>query len=204
MSTQTAPPPSRRLGLYPVAKRLLDVLAAVLGLVLLWPVFVVVALVVKLNSPGPALFLQKRVGRADTVFTLIKFRTMHWGTPDLSTEEMARRAKSPVTSVGTFLRRYSLDELPQLINILRGEMSLVGPRPSLPSQTSLNERRRLVGVEELTPGITGWAQINGRDDLTESEKVACDAYYLAHRSLGMDLRILAKTVLPVFTGRGNR
>jgi lipopolysaccharide/colanic/teichoic acid biosynthesis glycosyltransferase len=188
----------------PPAKRCFDLLLALPALILLAPVFAVCALAIRLDSPGPALFRQARVGRGSRPFTLIKFRTMHIGTPTLSTEEMARQAKSPVTRVGAFLRRYSLDELPQLINILRGEMSLVGPRPALPSQTVVNELRRQIGVEDLLPGITGWAQINGRDDLSDDEKVARDAWYRANISLWLDLKILVLTVLPVLSGRGNR
>jgi O-antigen biosynthesis protein WbqP len=188
----------------PVSKRGLDVLIAVPSLVLIGPLFVLCALAIRLDSRGPVLFRQTRVGRGGRPFTLLKLRTMHVDTPNLPTSEMARQAKSHVTRVGAFLRRYSLDEIPQLVNVIRGEMSLVGPRPALPSQMLVNELRRQTGVEALLPGITGWAQINGRDDLSDDEKVACDAYYRANWSLSLDLKILVRTALPVLSGQGNR
>lgn len=185
-------------------KRAFDVLIAFPSLLLLSPLLAIIAVAIRLNSPGPALFQQKRVGRNGREFTLLKFRTMYIGTPDLPTSEMTKRADSPVTSVGKFLRRTSLDELPQLVNILRGEMSLVGPRPALPSQTLVNTLREQYGVHDLLPGITGWAQVNGCDNLTDEEKVAHDAYYRSHVSPGLDLRIIVRTFLAVFTGQGNR
>jgi Sugar transferases involved in lipopolysaccharide synthesis len=187
-----------------VSTRVLDLLIAVPALIFALPLLALVAVAVRLDSPGPALFRQTRVGRFGVPFTLLKFRTMAWGTPDIPTAEMAKQARCPVTRVGAFLRRYSLDELPQLLNVVRGEMSLVGPRPALPSQTELNAARRAAGVDLLRPGITGWAQINGRDDLSDAEKVACDAYYARNRSLALDIKILLYTFLPVLTGKGNR
>jgi O-antigen biosynthesis protein WbqP len=187
-----------------IGKRAFDVFIALPALLLLSPVFAIIFLAIRLNSPGPALFRQRRVGRDGQEFTLLKFRTMHYGTPDLPTSEMTKRAVSPVTTVGKFLRRTSLDELPQLVNILRGEMSLVGPRPALPSQTLVNTLREQRGVHDLLPGITGWAQINGRDNLSDEEKVAHDAYYRTHISPGLDLKIILRTFLAVFTGQGNR
>lgn len=189
---------------YSVVKRLIDVFAAGILLIILSPVMLIVASAIRLDSPGPVFFRQRRMGRGNKEFVLIKFRTMHWGTPDLPTDEMARRGLSPVTRVGAWLRRYSLDEVPQLINVVKGEMSLVGPRPALPTQFSLNAQRSLVGVDDLLPGITGWAQVNGRDDLSDTDKVACDAYYRNHRSLRLDVEILMRTAGAVFTGRGNR
>jgi len=130
---------------------------------------------------------------------------MRTGTPVLPTDQMsARLGTSTVTRVGRLLRRTSLDELPQLWNVLKGEMSLVGPRPALVMQTKLNARRAEAGVDDLPPGITGWAQVNGRDDLSDEAKLACDRWYRENRSLGLDLRILLRTVLPVLSGRGNR
>jgi O-antigen biosynthesis protein WbqP len=184
-------------------KRMLDGLASAVGLLVLAPVGGLIAALIRLDSPGPVFFLQERVGRNGTIFILFKFRTMEVGTPNLSTEEIVRQGIDRRTRVGRWLRRSSLDELPQLWNVLRGEMSLVGPRPSLPSQVSLNVQRRAAGVDALLPGITGWAQINGRDDLDDSTKVAHDQYYLANRSIGLDLHILVRTLLPVLSGRGN-
>jgi lipopolysaccharide/colanic/teichoic acid biosynthesis glycosyltransferase len=188
----------------PFWKRGLDILLAVPALIVLSPVFAVCALAIRLDSSGPALFRQTRVGRGGQPFTLFKFRTMHVGTPNLSTREMQQQGKSPITRCGAFLRRFSLDELPQLWNVLRGEMSLVGPRPALPSQIVVNSLRQQAGVEELLPGITGWAQINGRDEISDDAKVAFDAYYRENQSLGLDMKILLCTALPVLTGRGNR
>ena len=184
-------------------KRVGDFASSILGLVALAPVFGLIAMAIRLDSPGPVFFRQVRVGRKGAPFTLLKFRTMRWGTPDLATDVLQASGIDPRTRVGTFLRRFSLDELPQLVNVLRGEMSLVGPRPALPSQTSLNEQRAARGIDRLLPGITGWAQINGRDEIPEADKVALDGYYERYRSLWFDLRILVCTFLPVLSGRGN-
>lgn len=183
---------------------MLDVLAAASGLVLTGPLLLLITLIVRLDSPGPALFRQTRVGRDGKLFTLLKFRTMRWGTPDLPTDQMAKQAIIPITRSGKILRRTSLDELPQLINVLRGEMSLVGPRPALPTQDFVNRSRQESGAASLLPGITGWAQVCGRDDLADSEKVKHDAYYHNNQSLSLDLRILVRTVAAVFSGRGTR
>jgi len=189
---------------YPAIKRLLDTFLAAVALITLCPWFALIALLVRLDSPGPALFRQRRVGRNGELFVLFKFRTMRLGTPDLPTDAMVRQSISPVTRMGRVLRRTSLDELPQLANILRGEMSIVGPRPALPTQEFVNESRRAVGVDTLRPGITGWAQVSGRDALSDVEKVACDRYYYENLSLLLDAKIVIRTVAAVFSGRGNR
>ena len=185
-------------------KRLFDFCAAVLGLAFLGIPMLVIALLVRATSPGPAFFKQKRVGKDNAEFTLYKFRTMFWGTPDISTADMAKKAESPITPVGKLLRRVSLDELPQLWNVLKGEMSLVGPRPALPSQTYLNGLRVEVGATHLRPGITGWAQINGRDELSDEAKAEMDGWYAAHQTFELDVMILWRTLAPVATGKGNR
>jgi lipopolysaccharide/colanic/teichoic acid biosynthesis glycosyltransferase len=190
---------------YEAQKRLFDLTVAGIGLLATLPLWPVIALAVWVDSPGPVIFRQERVGRNDTRFCLLKFRSMWAGTPSLSTAQLAQmHGGSAVTRVGRFLRRSSLDELPQLVNVLRGEMSLVGPRPALPSQTVLLELRRIGGADVLLPGITGWAQINGRDNLNDTAKAAYDADYLKRRSLRFDLTILGRTIAPVLTGRGNR
>lgn len=189
---------------YEPVKRMFDAVIAAVLLLLLAPLMLLLAALVCMDSPGGALFRQERVGKNGATFFLFKFRSMRRGTPDLSTAEMRGREQSPVTGMGRFLRRTSLDELPQLFNVLIGQMSLVGPRPALPSQTQLNEMRRKAGVEALRPGITGWAQINGRDELTDAQKAAHDAYYRHHYSLALDSTILLRTVASVITGRGNR
>ena len=186
-------------------KRIIDLLVCVPALLLSLPLWAIIALAIRLGSPGGVLFRQERVGRNGRLFVLWKFRTMQANTPTLPTDQMsAQLGQSRVTRVGRLLRRTSLDELPQLVNVIRGEMSLVGPRPALPMQTDLNARRQAAGVHRLLPGITGWAQINGRDDLDDAAKVACDQWYCEHRSLRLDLVILVRTLLPVATGRGNR
>lgn len=182
-------------------KRGLDALAAGAGLLALLPVFAVIALAIKLDSPGPALFRQRRVGRHQVHFAMAKFRTMRVGTPDLPTDQM-QHLPNTVTRVGRVLRRTSLDELPQLWHVLKGEMSLVGPRPALYNQTDLIAARERAGVHVLPPGITGWAQINGRDELTDAEKVAADAWYLANFTFRLDLRILLGTVGSLVSRRG--
>ena len=187
------------------AKRALDIVLALPLLVFSAPLAGVVALAVRLDSPGPVLFRQTRVGKKGEPFTLVKFRTMRANAPTLPTDQMsARLGEKAVTRVGRLLRRTSLDELPQLWNVLRGEMSLVGPRPALFMQTDLNAERARAGVDDLLPGITGWAQINGRDDLDDEAKLACDRWYRENCSLGLDLRILLRTGLAVLSGRGNR
>ena len=185
-------------------KRVMDVLGALLGLLLTAPLWLLLALLIRLDSPGSALFRQVRVGRNGQEFVLLKFRSMRRETPNLSTAELIASGLEPYTRLGKWLRRTSLDELPQLWNVLRGEMSLVGPRPALPSQTELNRGRKKNGVEALRPGITGWAQINGRDDLTDEEKLARDREYLLRQSLILDGRIIGRTIATIFTGKGNK
>jgi O-antigen biosynthesis protein WbqP len=182
-------------------KRTLDLAAAAAGLLALAPLMALIALAVKLDSPGPALFRQRRVGRRQVHFEMIKFRTMHVGTPDLPTDQMLR-LPSAVTRLGHVLRRTSLDELPQLWHVLTGEMSLVGPRPALYNQVDLIVAREQAGVHALPPGITGWAQINGRDELAVDEKVAADRWYLDHFGFWLDLTILMRTVATILSRRG--
>ncbi|MBC8135164.1 MAG: sugar transferase [Fibrella sp.] len=189
---------------YDLTKRVFDTLISFVLLLLLAPLMVFLAVAVMIDSPGGAFFRQERVGTDGLPFRLLKFRSMHRGTPDISTAEMRQQGKNPITKIGHFLRRTSLDELPQLLNVLCGQMSLVGPRPALRSQEALNQMRRDAGVDALRPGITGWAQINGRDELTDEQKVAHDTYYRHHYSLGLDVAILIRTVASVISGRGSR
>lgn len=189
---------------YEPLKKTLDWLFALALLILLLPLLLLLCLLVRLDSPGPALYRQVRVGRGARPFTLYKLRSMKTGTPVLSTEEMARQSYDPYTRTGRFLRRSSLDELPQLFNILKGEMSFIGPRPALPSQTELNELREAQGVHAFRPGITGLAQVRGRDDLDTETKVLYDAEYIRRLSPVTDLSIALLTATAIFTGRGNR
>ena len=195
------PPAPAPGGLYGAVKRLLDVLAALVLLALLSPLLLVAAIAIRLDSAGPVLFRQRRIGRASREFTIVKFRTMRTGTPDLASHLMGP-ASDRVTRVGRVLRRSSVDELPQLLNILLGQMTLVGPRPALYNQYDLIGMRQAAGVDALRPGVTGWAQIHGRDDIPLETKVGYDRHYLEHCSLGFDLWILVRTTVTLFSSRG--
>lgn len=170
------------------------------ALALLLPI-VLVALMVKLTSRGPALYWSDRVGRHNKIFHMPKFRTMRVGTPAVATHLLADPA-AHLTPIGGFLRKSSLDELPQLWSILKGDMSFVGPRPALFNQEDLIALRKQYGVDELVPGLTGWAQINGRDELPIPEKVKLDVVYLQRRSLGFDVLILWRTLIKVLASEG--
>ena len=182
-------------------KRLFDVAVSAGALLLLAFPLLVVAAVVRLTSPGPALYWSQRVGRGNVLFAMPKFRTMRIDTPEVATHLLDDPDRW-LTPPGAFLRKTSLDELPQLWSVLVGDMSLVGPRPALFNQDDLVALRTAAGMEVLRPGVTGWAQINGRDEVSVPEKVALDAEYLRRRGFWFDLAILARTVLPVVTGRG--
>ena len=182
-------------------KRAVDIVGAGLGLVLLSPVFVILFLAVRAETPGPSLHWSRRVGRGNVIFRMPKFRSMRVETPDVATHLLADPNRW-VTPFGRFLRRSSLDELPQLWSILVGQMSLVGPRPALFNQDDLISLRTEAGVDRLRPGLTGWAQVNGRDELPIPEKARLDAEYLARHSIGLDFLILAKTAVLTLSGRG--
>lgn len=177
-------------------KRLFDlILASLAGLVLLLPL-VGVALLVRLTSTGPVLYWSDRVGRNNRIFSMPKFRSMRVGTPAVATHLLAD-PQSHLTPMGGFLRRSSLDELPQLWSIIKGDMSFVGPRPALFNQHDLIELRTRSGVHVLVPGLTGWAQINGRDELPIPQKVALDIEYLQKKTLWLDIKIIFLTGLKV-------
>ncbi len=182
-------------------KRLFDFLLAVTAALILALPVLLVALAVRLTSPGPALYWSERVGRRNTIFKMPKFRSMRVGTPAVATHLLAN-PQAHLTPIGSFLRKSSLDELPQLWSILVGDMSFVGPRPALFNQDDLIALRTQSGVHELVPGLTGWAQINGRDELPIPEKVKLDAVYLQRRSLGFDIRILWLTFVKVLRRDG--
>jgi O-antigen biosynthesis protein WbqP len=182
-------------------KRAFDVLlAGLLGLILFVPI-ALVALLVRLTSPGPILYWSQRVGRFNRTFQMPKFRSMRVTAPVVATH-LLPNPQAHLTPIGSFLRRSSLDELPQLWNILKGDMSFVGPRPALFNQDDLIALRTQHGVHELVPGLTGWAQINGRDDLPIPEKVRLDAEYLAKRSFWFDLKIMFMTAMQVLGQEG--
>ena len=180
-------------------KRLLDLLAAAAALVVLALPMLLLWLLVRVTSPGPALYVSERVGRNNVPFRMPKFRSMRVDTPTVATHLLTDPDRY-VTPVGRFLRRTSLDELPQLWSILRGDMSFVGPRPALYNQEDLITARTERGVHTLRPGLTGWAQVNGRDELSVPEKVTYDAWYLAHASLTLDARIVVMTIVQAVRG----
>lgn len=182
-------------------KRLFDVtLAAIAALLLSLPILLLV-LAVKLTSPGPVLYWSDRVGRHNRIFRMPKFRSMRIDTPAVATHLLANPA-AYLTPIGSFLRKSSLDELPQLWSILKGDMSFVGPRPALFNQDDLIAMRTRHGVHELVPGLTGWAQVNGRDELPIPEKVRLDVEYMQSRSFRMDMRILWMTFVKVLRRDG--
>ena len=182
-------------------RRAVDILfclAALFGLAI--PV-AFIAIAVRLTSPGPVLYWSERIGRDNRVFRMPKFRSMRTDTPVVATH-LLTSPEQWLTPIGSFLRRTSLDELPQLWSILVGDMTLVGPRPALHNQHDLIELRTQRGVHRLRPGLTGWAQVNGRDEIPVREKVALDEWYLQHRSLWLDLRILGLTAVKVLRCEG--
>lgn len=182
-------------------KRAFDILVALGGLAVGWPLLLGLGLAVRLTSPGPAIHWSRRVGRGNRIFAMPKFRSMRTDTPDVATHLLEDPTRW-VTPLGRVLRRSSLDELPQLWSVLVGDMSLVGPRPALFNQDDLVALRTEAGVHVLRPGVTGWAQVNGRDELPIPEKVKLDAEYLARRSFAFDLAIILATARTALTGRG--
>lgn len=182
-------------------KRSFDLFLAAIALVILAIPLLALALLVRITSPGPALYWSDRVGRYNILFRMPKFRSMRTGTPVVATH-LLQRPDQYLTPIGSFLRKTSLDELPQLWSIIKGDMSFVGPRPALFNQEDLIALRHECGVDTLVPGVTGWAQINGRDELLIPEKVRLDAEYLARRSFWFDLRILWLTLMKVVREEG--
>ena len=192
------PPVRPRKGL----PRAADLAIAALGLVLVSPVLLAAAAAIKLESRGPVFYRQRRVGRDGRIFELFKLRTMRQGADPVGVGTAVTADDPRVTRVGNFLRRYSLDELPNLINVLRGEMRIVGPRATLPAQVELYTPRQLRRLD-LRPGVTGWAQIHGRAGIPWEERIELDVWYVEHRSLWVDLRILARTPAALLGGGGN-
>lgn len=182
-------------------KRSFDIVASMAGLAVLWPVLLIIAVAVRLDSPGPAVHWSRRVGRDNIIFLMPKFRSMRIDTPDVATH-LLDDPQQWITPLGRLLRRTSLDEFPQLWSVLVGQMSLVGPRPALFNQDDLVALRTQAGVHRLRPGVTGWAQINGRDDLPIPDKVRLDAEYAERRSLIFDIRIILITLRAAVAARG--
>lgn len=183
-------------------KRILDFLLSLLALIVLSPVMLVIAVIVKLTSPGPVLFKQKRVGIHKTYFKIYKFRTMRKDTPKDQATHLLKGAKGYITPVGAFLRKSSLDELPQLVNIIKGDMAIVGPRPALWNQYDLIAERDKYGANDVLPGLTGLAQVDGRDELPIPEKAQRDGYYANHISFGLDAKLILRTFLSVIRSEG--
>ena len=182
-------------------KRSLDFILSLALLILLSVPLLIIGIAVKLTSKGPVFYISDRVGKKNILFKMYKFRTMKIDTPPVATHLMTD-PENYLTSIGNLLRKTSLDELPQLLNILKGDMSFVGPRPALFNQYDLIELRTRKGVHELVPGLTGWAQINGRDELPISAKVEFDDYYKSNQSFVFDLQILLLTLMKVFMKEG--
>jgi lipopolysaccharide/colanic/teichoic acid biosynthesis glycosyltransferase len=181
--------------------RVLDIVLAGIGLVLAAPLLLIAAVAIKLDSRGPVIYRQRRVGKGGQQFEVYKLRTMRLGSDPVGVGTPVLEDDPRVTRVGGLLRRFSLDELPNLVNVLRGELAIVGPRPTLAAQVELyteRQRRRL----EVKPGITGWAQVNGRAGISWEERIELDVWYVDNHSLALDLRILARTARLLLTGQG--
>lgn len=186
-----------------VLKRVFDIAAAAFASILLALPMIIIAISIRATSPGPVLYWSQRVGRYNQLFWMPKFRTMHTDAPVVATHLLADPAQH-LTRIGGFLRKTSLDELPQLWSILKGDMSFVGPRPALFNQHDLIQARTEENIDSLLPGLTGWAQVNGRDELAIPDKVALDVEYMRRRGFWFDLRILAITALKVVGAAGVR
>ncbi|MFC5974635.1 sugar transferase [Carnobacterium antarcticum] len=180
-----------------VFKRVIDVVLALLGLIILSPVFLLIIIAIKVDSKGLILFKQKRVGKDKKLFDIYKFRTMKVDTPDDAPTHLLKNPDFFITRVGKYLRKTSLDELPQLINILKGEMSIIGPRPALWNQYDLIEERDIYYANNIYPGLTGWAQINGRDELPIQKKAALDGEYIKNMSFLFDVKCFIGTIISV-------
>jgi O-antigen biosynthesis protein WbqP len=188
--------------LYLAFKRFYDTLGALIALIVLSPIFMILIVLIKLDSKGPILFKQKRIGRHKKHFNILKFRTMKIDTPKDTPTHLLKNPEQYITRLGKFLRKSSLDELPQIINILKGDMSIIGPRPALWNQYDLIEERDQYHVHKLYPGITGYAQIKGRDTLAIKDKAQLDGYYVAHISLWLDIKIFFGTIKSIFKSEG--
>lgn len=183
-------------------KRALDVLLSGLGLIVLSPLFLIISIAIKAEDPGPVFFRQKRVGIHKTYFNIVKFRSMRQDTPHDMPTHLLNDPQRWITKTGRFLRKTSLDELPQIAQIFTGKMSVIGPRPALWNQYDLIAQRDRYGANDITPGLTGWAQVNGRDELEIEEKARLDGEYAQNISFGMDMKIFWMTVKNVLRGSG--
>ena len=192
----------KRIRTYTPIKRMIDVLLSGIGILVLSPILLILCIAIKLDSPGPILFTQKRVAIHKSHFQIYKFRTMRTDTPKDMPTHMLSNPEQYITRTGKFLRRTSLDELPQIFNIFKGDMSIVGPRPALWNQYDLIAERDKYGANDVLPGLTGWAQINGRDELEIPVKARLDGEYVKKYGLGMDLRCFFGTFVSVLRQDG--
>ena len=183
-------------------KRVSDFVLALLGLILLSPLFLLIIILIKIDSKGPILFKQKRVGRHKKHFNILKFRTMRIDTPKDTPTHLLKNPEQWITKMGKFLRKTSLDELPQIMNILKGDMSIIGPRPALWNQYELIEERDKWDCHKIYPGLTGYAQIHGRDELPIVEKAKLDGYYVKNMGLWLDIKIFFGTIFSIFKSEG--
>lgn len=182
-------------------KRGFDILSSLIAIFLFSPILLILAIIVKCTSPGPILFKQRRMGKDNQEFMIYKFRTMRIDTPNVATH-LLKNPEQYITPIGKFMRKTSLDELPQLFNILKGEMSVVGPRPALYNQYDLIEMRTKANVHIVRPGLTGLAQVSGRDELENEQKVYFDQQYVQKQSFLFDLKLIVLTVVKVFKSEG--
>ena len=183
-------------------KRLIDLILSLIGLIILSPVLIIISILIKIDSKGPVFFKQKRVGIHKKLFNIYKFRTMYIDTPKDMPTHLLNNPEAYITKVGKFLRKTSLDELPQLINIIKGEMAVIGPRPALYNQEDLIELRDKYKANDIRPGLTGWAQIHGRDELEIDAKAKLDGYYTEHISLRLDIKCFFLTITSVLKHEG--
>ena len=188
--------------LYMIIKRILDILLSILALIILFPFFIAFSTIIKIESKGPVFFKQERIGKNKKHFKIYKFRTMRTDTPKDMPTHMLRNAEMYITKFGKIMRKTSIDELPQLINILKGDMSFIGPRPALWNQDDLIEERDKYNANDIKPGLTGLAQISGRDELEIPVKAKYDGEYVEKMSLWFDIKIFFKTIIKVFKHDG--
>lgn len=188
--------------MYRIVKRCIDFILSLLGLIILSPLLLIISLIIKVESPGPVLFKQKRIMKGKKIFEIFKFRTMRIDTPKDTPTHLLENPDQWITKIGKVLRKTSLDELPQIINILKGEMSIIGPRPALWNQFDLIDERDKYGANDVPCGLTGWAQINGRDELPIDVKAKLDGYYAQNISFGLDVKCFVGTVSSVLKAYG--
>jgi O-antigen biosynthesis protein WbqP len=187
---------------YHTVKRIMDFILALISIIILSPIFLIISLIIKLTSEGPVFFRQKRIGKSKKEFYILKFRTMRTDTPKDMPTHLLDNPDAYITKIGKILRKTSLDELPQLINILKGEMSFIGPRPALWNQYDLIAERDKYGANDVYPGLTGWAQINGRDELPITVKAKLDGEYVKNISFFFDIKIFYLTIVSVLKSEG--